>query len=114
MGVRVFDIRLSIDDEDDIGKHFDIHHGDCNLGVDFNYVLYNCMSFLLDNPSETIIMSYQDKKKGKDDFNDFEDDFFETLQEYYASDGGELKKIMYTANHVPDMRTARGLSLIHI
>ena len=104
MGVRVFDIRLSIDDDDDIGKHFDIHHGGCNLGVDFNYVLYNCMSFLLDNPSETIIMSYQDKSNS---FNDPES-LLETFQEYLASDGGEFKNIMYTANRVPEMRTARG------
>merc|ERR1712241_462464 len=62
LGVRAFDIRLSYDTRDDeLGDHFDIHHGIDNLDIDFDYVLYSFMSFLHDNPSETIVMSYENK-----------------------------------------------------
>jgi len=117
LGVRAFDIRLSYDTGDsELGWHFDIHHGSDNLDIDFDYVLYSFMSFLLDNPSETIVMSYENKLDTTCGFGKIpglnceagwdRTKFQKTFQRYL--DMPSFQGLFYKGQEIPTMQEARG------
>ena len=53
-GIRFVDIRLKHHNND-----FTLHHDFISLGIKLNSVLKTLTGFLKENPSETVIMSYQ-------------------------------------------------------
>lgn len=69
-GVRYLDIRCR-----HIGNAFTIHHGAIYQNLNFDDVLNACISFLNNNPTETIIMSVKEEHTPTDNTRSFEQTF---------------------------------------
>ena len=77
-GVRIFDMRGRLTEDDTIV----LHHGSIYLYVTLHQFINEAKTFLKENPSETIIMSlkkeYEDMEGAKDTFiNTFEKNYFD-------------------------------------
>ena len=95
VGIRFLDIRCRhIDDA------FTIHHGSIYQNLNFNDVLTACISFLNNNPSETIIMSVKEEYDSENITRTFEETFYTYLNS--TSDK------WYLGNSIPDLETVRG------
>ena len=98
MGVRFFDIRLR-----HIEDRFMIHHGSCYVGYKFGTNVLNVFKeFLKQNPTETILMSYQEEHKAEKTTRSFE----KTLQWYLGTQWE--KSMLYTGTTVPKLKDVRG------
>lgn len=95
-GVRFLDIRLR-----QSKNWFEIYHGIVFLGIHFGGgVLNPVKDFLNKNPTETVIISYQEELKPKDSTEKFE----ETMQKYINI---YLPGRAYTSNTVPTLGSVR-------
>lgn len=95
VGVRYLDIRT---------RHykdaFTIHHGAVYQNQNFDDVLNAVISFLNNNPTETVIMSVKEEHTAADNTRSYEDTF-----NWYVSKNPD-KWLM--TNHVPTLGEARG------
>ncbi|PFI79100.1 phosphatidylinositol-specific phospholipase C domain-containing protein [Bacillus cereus] len=84
-GIRFFDIRGRLTDDDTIV----LHHGSIFLYVTLHQFIDEAKKFLKDNPSETIIMSL---KKEYEDMPNANRSFVETFEDNYFGDSIFMKK----------------------
>ena len=96
-GIRFVDMRLKHHNND-----FTLHHAFISLGVSFSSVLNVLTDFLKENPTETIIMSYQ-KEHTEENNNGvpFHTDFQRII-------GKVSSDYIYSENSVPLLRDVRG------
>ncbi|MEB8676911.1 phosphatidylinositol-specific phospholipase C domain-containing protein [Bacillus cereus] len=85
MGVRFFDIRGRVTDDNTIV----LHHGNIYLEVTLHQFINTAKKFLKDHPSETIIMSLKEEYKA---MPGAEDTFVDTFEKRYFKDSIFLKK----------------------
>ena len=96
-GIRFFDIRLKHHDND-----FTLHHGFISLGVKLKSVLKDLTEFLKENPTETVVMSYQ---KAHTEENNNGVPFHVDLQKHLRKVSREY---IYSGNSMPYLGDVRG------
>ncbi len=96
MGVRFIDIRCR-----HFHNIFTIHHGDFFLGMDFRSVMFTCLSFLKQNPTETILMVIKEEHTSEGCTRSFEETF---RSEYFDN----IKDKWLVKNSIPTLGEARG------
>lgn len=80
-GIRALDIRCEHYYDSDKGLYrFWIYHGPTRQRVNFGDVLLECMNFLSDNPTETILMNVQQNNTDKGTTQKF----WETFEDYWS------------------------------
>lgn len=95
MGVRFLDIRCR-----HIDNLFTIHHGSVYQNQNFQDVLNTCISFLNNNPTETILMSVKEEY----DASNTSRSFAETFDTYVNQNPSKW----YTGNTIPNLKDVRG------
>lgn len=102
-GIRFLDIRL------ERGTHSDkvlwVYHGVFSANLSFSGKIMNiCNQFLIDNPTETILMSIKNESDPSDDNNKdkFYDDLFSDVNIYH------FPNLFYTENRIPSLNEVRG------
>jgi 1-phosphatidylinositol phosphodiesterase len=107
LGVRFLDIRCR-----HLNNVFTIHHGSVYQKINFGDVVQQCIDFLVENPSETIVMGV--KRECKDDPKFWEIDAckdegntrsFEVTLEHYMHGAGNR---WYVADTIPNLQEVRG------
>eukprot|EP00092_Neocalanus_flemingeri_P007360 GFUD01007947.1.p1 GENE.GFUD01007947.1~~GFUD01007947.1.p1 ORF type:complete len:274 (-),score=50.65 GFUD01007947.1:756-1547(-) len=103
MGIRYLDIRLR-----HYGDSFTIHHGPFYLFYNFDDVLGTVTSFLKKQPSETIIISYQEEHTAIPGGKSFAEVFnlYVNKPAYKRYIYGSTNQAVY--NNVPTLKTVRG------
>ncbi|WP_145518094.1 phosphatidylinositol-specific phospholipase C [Yersinia bercovieri] len=95
-GIRFLDIRCRL-----IKNVFTLHHGSFYLGLNFGDVLASCIKFLLDNPTEFIILSVK-KEHTEEDSTML---FHEVMSERYIK---KHKDLFFTENKIPTIKEIIG------
>lgn len=100
-GIRFLDIRCYYVADGESGRtqniYFPIHHGSVYQNIFFEEVQAQCIAFLNENPSETIIMNVQMEYDGNGD--QFRDKFIEIIEPY--------KNYWYTQSSIPLLKDCR-------
>lgn len=100
-GIRFLDIRCYYVADGESGRtqniYFPIHHGSVFQNIFFEEVQAQCVAFLNENPSETIIMNVQMEYDG--DGNQFRDKFLEIIE--------PCKSYWYTQSSIPALANCR-------
>ncbi|CQD42573.1 phosphatidylinositol-specific phospholipase C [Yersinia mollaretii] len=95
-GIRFLDIRCRL-----IENVFTLHHGSVYLGLNFGDVLASCIKFLLDNPTEFIILSVKKEHTEKDSTMPFH----KVMSERYIKNHNNL---FFTENKIPTIKEIIG------
>lgn len=95
IGVRFLDIRLQ-----QVNDEFAVCHEFINQDLPFDDVVYDCYSFLKENPSETIIMSIKEEQDPVNSTLPFTEALKTKLDKY--------SEAMYYGNEIPTLDEVRG------
>ncbi|EUK17483.1 phosphatidylinositol-specific phospholipase C [Commensalibacter papalotli (ex Servin-Garciduenas et al. 2014)] len=99
-GIRYLDIRCR-----HIADRFTIHHGIVYLNLNFDNVLNDCIKFLKNNPTETILM--QVKKEHTEEGNTSGRTFYDTFKYYIAEYQKSNPNLFYLENTIPRLKDVR-------
>jgi 1-phosphatidylinositol phosphodiesterase len=94
-GVRYLDIRCR-----HLNNAFVIHHGSVYQKINFTDVLNSCSSFLLKNPSETIIMSVKEEHTASGNNRSYEATFDSYVQ--------QNPSLWYLEDTIPTLKNSKG------
>ena len=115
-GIRLLDFRLEYDDSMYGYNELALCHGDnrlftCSCNITFYNALYEVRDFLLDHPTETVIISMKNE-----DYRGMTDKFLEQIKLFRrimeeGDESGALD-IFYTGDTIPTLGEARGKIVI--